>query len=251
MNRTDAQPTNGLLIVGHGTRDVEGRREFEQVVELAAARAPELLVGPAYLELAEPDIPAGIQHLISRGAQAIHVAPLLLFAAGHAREDIPRLLDAARQAHPHVPIRLGGVLGCHPAIVELSAHRYREAIENLAPVAAAETILVLVGRGSRDESATAEMLRFAQLRAEQTPVAQVETCFVAMARPSLTEMLGSVASGPWRRVVVQPHLLFRGQLLDEVAVAVARQQAAFSEKEWVIAGRLGVRQQVIDVVLQR
>jgi sirohydrochlorin ferrochelatase len=103
----------------------------------------------------------------------------------------------------------------------------------------ADTLLLLVGRGSRDDSATAAMHRFAELRAEQTPVGRVEVCFVAMAEPSFAATLPRVAELPYRRIVVQPHLLFSGELLAELRAAVERATAAWPQREWILTERLG------------
>jgi len=51
--------------------------------------------------------------------------------------------------------------------------------------------------------------------------ATIEVGFVAAARPTVDEALDRAAGGGRRRVLVQPHLLFRGHVEDQVAAAVA------------------------------
>jgi sirohydrochlorin cobaltochelatase len=246
MLRSVATGESGLLVIGHGTRDARGLAEFEQVVALAAERYHDRPVERGYLELAEPTIPQGIARLVERGVRRIDVAPLLLFAAGHAKRDIPELLDDARRNFPQIEIVQHDVLGCHPRVVELSAQRFHETIANHEPIAANETALLLVGRGSLDHEATAAMVRFAELRRDLTPVASSAVGFVAMAKPSLGEVLQSVAASNARRVVVQPHLLFAGQLLEDVERAVAEVAMQSSSKQWLIAARLGVHPWLVE-----
>ncbi len=246
MSRPDATADAGLLVIGHGTRDPAGLAEFEQVVALAAERYPQQPVERGYLELAEPTIAQGIARLVERGVRRIDVVPLLLFAAGHARRDIPAVLDEARRNFPQVEIVQHDVLGCHPRIVELSALRYREALADHEPIAAEDTGLILVGRGSLDSDATQAMLRFAELRVELTPVAECRVGFVAMAKPTLAEALHQAATCAARRVVVQPHLLFRGQLLSDVEQAVANARLTTPDKQWLIAPRLGVHPLLVE-----
>ena len=83
------------------------------------------------------------------------------------------------------------------------------------------------------------MNRFVHLRAELTPVDRVEVCFVAMAEPSFATTLPRVAELGYRRVVVQPHLLFAGDLLAEVGTAVAQIARGRTDQQWLVTAELG------------
>src|SRR5438876_10639298 len=85
----------GLLLIGHGTRSESGVRQFLEVADRVAEQAPDQIVEPAFLELAEPSIETAISRLGDRGARSFVTVPLLLFAAGHVKRDIP---EAIRQA---------------------------------------------------------------------------------------------------------------------------------------------------------
>lgn len=242
---------SGVLIIGHGTRDARGLDEFRQVVALAEARFSDRWVRAAFLELAEPTILSGMAQLAEQGVRRIDVLPLLLFSAGHAKRDIPALLTEARASYPHIEIVQHDVLECHPALVTLSAQRYREACPfgDFSP--GEPTTLVLVGRGSLDDDATRAMHRFAELRCLATPVAACHVGFVAMVEPKLAVVLERAAQGEPRRIVVQPHLLFAGQLLDDIARAVAEIAQRTPHKQWWIAPRLGVHSALVDVLADR
>ncbi len=162
---------DGLLLVGHGTRDPAGQAEFWQLVETIRGQNPDWLVEGSLLELAAPTIATGLASLAQRGARVIRAVPLVLFAAGHARQDIPRALAAAALDHPHVEVEQAPHLGCQDWIVELSEWRFHEAAgdQNLGPPG--DTLLLLVGRGSSDAEATREMHEFAQCRAAPAGVA--------------------------------------------------------------------------------
>ena len=255
-------PQTGLLLVGHGTRDEAGQREF---LELAAevgrqCQAGEpMLVEACFLELAQPTIEVAVHRLVwpakrragdgtPAGLREIIVAPLLLFAAGHAKRDIPEAVEAALGGNAQIAFRQLPPFGCDSRLIELSAARFRESLVGREAVPAGETALVLVGRGSSDDEATAAMFEFARLRAGVTPVGECATCFFAMTQPPLRETLSRVAQTAARRIVVQPHLLFRGELLarlteevEEAAKlsAVAGSSANESPKEWIIAQHLG------------
>lgn len=241
----------GLLLIGHGTRDESGVREMREVAELVRRRLPEVRVASGFLEFADPTIPQGIDALVAEGVRQITVAPLLLFAAGHAKEDIPHEIERARGRYPGVAFRQASPLGCHRSLVRLSALRYEEAL-NGSPVAARpeETLLLMVGRGSHDPEANAEMARFARLRWEATPVGWLETCYKAMTEPSLPRAIDLVGRLPFRRVVVQPHLLFQGVLLREIGQEVERARAASDARQWIVTQHLGVHELLADAIVQ-
>lgn len=252
--KPDESPgADALLVIGHGTREPQGIEQFHQVVEQLRARLAPRRVEPAFLELSPPAIPEAIATLAGSGVTRVTVAPLLLFAAGHAQHDIPALLAAARAAHPQIEFRQSNCLECHPAIVELSALRFNEAIQgDTSPPGAesSDTLLLLVGRGSREPAANAEMYRFARLRFEKTPIGWVEICFTALTEPSLERGLEIAAALPFGRVVVQPHLLFDGELLRRIQGRVAAVRAADPKRKWVVTDPLGPHQLLADAVIE-
>ena len=256
----------GVLAIGHGTRNSHGLAEFQSIVERLAQRQPTWLVEPGLIELAEPTISQGFARLVERGARQVVALPLLLFAADHAREDIPRLLDEARQTL--APQRNGSlpeiaqaeVLGQHPQIIELSQRRYQAALAGLTTSPVAElndlsTVRILVSRGSSDPVAIAAVQDFARrldVKMSGDPKKpQLAVAFVAVARPSLAEVLEQAQLGSARRVVVQPHLLFTGQVLGQIQQAVDHCRAACPGKEWSIAAHLGADDCVVAALESR
>jgi sirohydrochlorin cobaltochelatase len=241
----------GLLLVGHGTRFAPGAEEFLELARTIAARVQENAVEPSFLEFAEPSIAQGFARLVERGAKCVVVAPVILFAAGHIREDIPREVAIAASAHGNVPFVQSPHLGCHAALVKVSSQRFRESISAAPFVPPADTELVMVGRGSRDAEATAEMLRFAQLRNNDRDARETHTAFLAMADPPLDHTLERLAIGAPRRIVVQPHLLFAGELLERIGTLVERLSHTHPQIDWRVTDHLGPTALVADAVLDR
>ena len=246
---------DALLVIGHGTREPSGVEQFHQVVEQLRARLAPRRVEPAFLELCPPSIPEAIAALAGAGVTRVTAAPLLLFAAGHAQHDIPAMLSAAKAAHPQIEFCQASCLECHPAMVELSALRFHEAIrrEETPPDSDSEdsdTLLLLVGRGSREPAANAEMYRFARLRFEKTPIGWVEVCFTALTEPSLDRGLEIASSLPFGRVVVQPHLLFDGELLRRIQDRVSSAGCAEPQRKWLVTDPLGPHQLLADAVIE-
>jgi sirohydrochlorin cobaltochelatase len=189
------------------------------------------------LELAEPTIEQAIQKLVEADVGQVFVMPLLLFAAGHARRDIPAAVAAALP--PGCRTVFAEPLGCETEILELSHRRLQQARRvgaavNRGDQAGSDTCLLLVGRGSSDESATAAMHEFARLRQDRAGIAS-EVAFLAKARPLLADHLPRIAARGYRRVIVQPHLLFAGELAASVERQVAEISAQYSRTEWLLA----------------
>lgn len=252
--KTDAvQPKLGVLLVGHGTRDPRGQSEFVQAADMLGSALANAVVEPCFLELAAPDIPAGVARLASCRPRQWVVAPALLFAAAHAKRDIPEFVAnaIAAQSLGDVDWTMAQPLACHELLLNLSAERFREAL----PIDAdsRETQLIMVGRGTSDAAAIAEMRRFTQLRAKRTPVAEYQTAFLTAAAPPLDDALQAAANSEHTNIIVQPHLLWRGQLVDDIAAAVGRQQqtAAGRRKQWAIAEHLGPRPEVVAALGDR
>ncbi len=245
------QAEAGLLLVGHGSRAIEGVDEFLATARLAVGQPDAWAVEPCFLEFAQPSIAEGFARLVRRGVRRVVVAPVILFAAGHIRRDIPRAVAAVAARHPHLAVEQAQHLGCHDAIAELSSQRYFEALAGQPCVGADKTILVIVGRGSRDAEATEEMLCFASMRQRRTPLARVQPAFLSMADPTLEQVLQDVARTASRRVVVQPHLLFAGELLGRIEAIVARFARDYPQTQWLVARHLGPSELVVNAVLDR
>jgi len=248
---------DGVLLVGHGTRHAQGADEFLALARGLGRRLAPVPLEPCFLELAKPDIPAALGKLVRRGARRVNVVPLMLLAAGHVKHDIPRAVAAAAAMHPAIEVRERGHLGCHPAILELSRRRFDEALAHLPGARASETHVVLVGRGSHDRPAMAEMHRFAALRRELAPLAELTVAFLAMSAPSLGQALAEAACSDSTTVIVQPHLLFPGELMTQLveqvqSFAANHRDRHWPERRWYVAQPLGpdalVERAVLDII---
>src|SRR5687768_1551001 len=101
---------SGILLIGHGTRDEGAQAELLATASLLQQRLPAVPVQPAYLELAEPTIADGWSKLVERGVRRIAAVPVLLFAAGHAKKDIPKLLAECSRRSGGLPWTQSGPL---------------------------------------------------------------------------------------------------------------------------------------------
>lgn len=241
----------GLLLVGHGTREPRGVEEFFALTKLVVGQMPQWSIEPCFLEFAEPSIAEAFRRLAARGVSRVVVAPVMLFSAGHVQRDIPEAVQRVASEHASIAVCEAAHFGCQQELVDLSQLRFEQAIAGRAPLWPADTALVMVGRGSHDPLATADMMQFAALRGAQSAVGETRACFVAMAEPRLEATLDALADSGYRRIVVQPHLLFYGLLLDRIAQIVAGYAERYPRQEWVVAPRLGAHELVAQAIAHR
>jgi sirohydrochlorin cobaltochelatase len=111
----------GIILFAHGSRDPRWREPLEAVARAVQERAAQAVVCCAYLELAEPDFATAVRELADSGVQRLRVVPMFLGMGKHAREDLPKLVAAARQTYPGMEIEVAGPVGEAPELVNLLA----------------------------------------------------------------------------------------------------------------------------------
>ena len=110
-----------VILFGHGSRDASWRQPMDAVAARMRARAPEVPVRCAFLELEPPDLAAAAADLVGAGATRISVVPMFLGAGRHMREDLPRLVESIRQAHPSLELQVHAPVGESPRVLDLLA----------------------------------------------------------------------------------------------------------------------------------
>lgn len=240
--------SHSILIAGHGSRDPEGIAEFLEMAQHFRAHQPGVPVEVAFLEFARPTIQEGIDKLIGSGAKTIVVLPGVLMAAGHAKNDMASEVRRARERHPGVDIRMGAALDVDAHMLDLCRLRYREAIANPDP---AQTLLLLVGRGSSDPDANGNIAKVARFLQEGYPTAFATVAFSGIAAPLLDDALPVCERMGFRRIVVQPYFLFTGVLLKRIYATVKARQQARPDLEFVATPHLQSHPLVLETFARR
>jgi sirohydrochlorin cobaltochelatase len=112
---------NGLILFAHGARDARWAAPFEAVAERLRARQPTLPVRLAFLELMAPTLADAAAAMAAEGCTRLVVVPMFLGSGGHVRQDLPRLVDALRAAHPGLHVALAGAIGEQPEVLAAMA----------------------------------------------------------------------------------------------------------------------------------
>lgn len=237
-----------LLIAGHGSRHQGGVAEFFALAERVRALAPSLLVGCGFIELSPPPVSVAAADLVADGARDIVVVPLMLLAAGHTKNDIPALIARERLTHPGIRFRYARDLGIHPDLLTIVDERLDAAVP---PEKRRETALLLVGRGSSDPDANADMFKIARLLQEGRPYPIVETCFIGITGPRLPEGLDRCRRLGAARIVAVPYFLFTGILEERIHAQCAAFAADHPDIEVRVARYLGPDDRIARLVLAR
>lgn len=243
-------PPPALLIAGHGTRDDAGAEAFRDFVRELGRRRPELPVAGGFIELSPPPLGEAVAELVERGVRRFAAVPLMLVSAGHAKGDIPAALAREKERHPGISYTYGRPLGPHPALLRVLERRLEEALEDAAGDRSDVTVL-LVGRGSTDPDANAEVHKAARLLWEGRGYAGVETAFVSLAAPDVPSGLDRCAKLGARRIVVLPYFLFTGILPERVRRQTADWAATHPETDVRSADVIGPEPELLDLVLER
>ena len=105
------------MICGHGSRAKSAEEEFGLLAKGLRARFPDVPVEYGFLEYSAPNIHMGLDRLREAGVTNIVAVPGMLFAATHAKNDIPSVLTTYQDKHPGLTVSYGRELGLHPQMI--------------------------------------------------------------------------------------------------------------------------------------
>jgi len=102
-----------LLLVAHGSRRAESNAEIAVVAKSLSDRVQGhyAQTGHAFLELAQPSIPDGIDELVKNGATEITILPYFLSAGRHVHEDVPEIVNLKQKQYNDVKLHIAPYIG--------------------------------------------------------------------------------------------------------------------------------------------
>jgi sirohydrochlorin cobaltochelatase len=112
---------HGIVLFGHGARDVRWREPFERLAVKLRGAPDSGPVELAFLELMEPDLPTAVGGLVAQGCEVVTVVPVFFGQGGHVRKDLPEIIERCRLAHPSVLIKCAVAVGEDEAVLDAVA----------------------------------------------------------------------------------------------------------------------------------
>ncbi|MDJ0824137.1 MAG: sirohydrochlorin chelatase [Rhodobacter sp.] len=245
----------GVMICGHGSRSQRAVDEFAVLARKLPAHLPDhWLTDYGYLEFANPVIRDGLDRLRLAGCDRILAVPGMLFAAMHAKNDIPTVLNSYAAKHG-IELRYGRELGVDPKMIAAAGARVQEAVDranaDLGEMPLHDTCLVVIGRGASDPDANANVAKIARLLWEGMGFGWGAVGYSGVTFPLVEPCLTHVARLGFRRVIVFPYFLFTGILIDRIYGFTDQVAAAHPGIQFVEAGYLNDHPKVLETFAER
>ena len=241
----------GVLICGHGSRNRLAVEEFAQMVDALRPKLGPMPVEHGYLEFARPILRDGLDSLRQRGVTRVLAIPAMLFAAGHAKNDIPSVLNTYT-AETGLSIDYGRELGIDRLMVAAAGARVQECLNRATEeVPLSDTLLVVVGRGSSDPDANSNVAKVTRMLVEGYGFGWGETVYSGVTFPLVEPGLRHVVKLGFKRIIVFPYFLFSGVLVSRIRQHTERVAQDHPEVDFVNASYLGDHSFVLDTFLER
>ncbi|MEL7176440.1 MAG: sirohydrochlorin chelatase [Pseudomonadota bacterium] len=248
-------PKTGVMICGHGSRSQAAVDEFSVLAEKLPAYLPaDWLTEYGYLEFANPVIRDGLDKLRDAGCDRILAVPGMLFAAMHAKNDIPTVLNTYAAKHG-IDVHYGRELGVDPKMISAAAGRVQDAVDRAnaehGELALSETCLVVIGRGASDPDANGNVSKIARMLQEGMGFGWCEVGYSGVTFPLVEPCLQHVTRLGYKRVIVFPYFLFTGILIDRIYGFTDQVAAEYPDIQFVKAGYLNDHPDVLRTFAER
>lgn len=117
--------TTAVLLIAHGSRRAEANADLVRLAEIIRGKGLYPIVEPAYLEIAEPGIPAGGASCAAKGATLVKMLPYFLSPGAHVVDDLEAYRRELSERFPDVTFELCPPLGSHPLMTEIVLDRLK------------------------------------------------------------------------------------------------------------------------------
>ena len=240
------------MVCGHGSRDTGAVEEFQAVAKGLKERLPQYETDWGFLEFATPVIRTGLDALRAKGIRKVLAVPGMLFAAGHAKNDIPSVLNAYQTQNPELEISYARELGIDLKLIRAAGERVEDALQNAGDgVSREDTLLVVVGRGASDPDANSNVAKVTRMLWEGLGLGWAETAYSGVTFPLVEPGLEHATRLGYKRIVVFPYFLFTGILVQRIYHYTDIVAAKHPEIEFIKASYLNDHPLVLDAFAER
>jgi sirohydrochlorin cobaltochelatase len=241
-----------VMICGHGSRDVEAIDEFRLLSLQLRQRLPQYDLESGFLEFARPIIREGLDRLKERGAERILVVPGMLFAAAHVKNDLPWEVNSFAADNPRLEVKFGRELAVELKLIRASAERIAAAERtSTRRIARADTLLVVVGRGTNDPDANSNVAKVARMLWEGLGFGWTEVAYSGVTAPLVDATLARAVKLGFPRIIVFPYFLFTGVLVKRIYQWTDEAAEKYPAIEFLKASYLRDHPLVIDAFVDR
>ena len=250
------QPTDsegrkiGVLICGHGSRDLIAVSEFKELASKIKLRLPGIPFEYGFLEFARPIINDALDKLREQSVEKVIAIPAMLFAATHAKNDIPALLNKYK-SETGLIIEYGRELGINSLMIGAAGARINEAINSHNGLTPSKTLLAVVGRGSSDPDANSNVEKITRMLVEGLGLGWGSTVYSGVTFPLVEPGLKYLVRLGFKKIVVFPYFLFSGVLIKRIREHTKNVADQYKEVDFINAGYLSAHPLVVENFLER
>lgn len=236
-----------IVVVGHGSRVERANRDFERFVEMFGTFLPGHNIKHAYVELAKPVLNEVLDE-VGPVSDEVIVMPLFLFSAGHVKNDIPLMVNGARNSFPKTRFYVALPVGVHPNMVSLISKRIGGVVEKNDKE---KTAVLIVGRGSNDPDANSDFCKLVRLFEETSGYGRVVYSYVGIVKPNVEEALERLVREQVKTIIIQPYLLFSGRLIQKLEEMVDRYTKLYPWIQMKISNTMGEDELIFGLLQER
>lgn len=213
-------------------------------------RHPGSVVDYGFLEFAHPTFDVAVKAMLEKGVDDIISLPAILFAGGHAKNDMPFEMNSIQAANENLRIRFGSFIGVAPQLLELCRLLVEKCEKPLPALPRRDSCLLLVGRGTSDPDGNSDVAKMARMLQEGMGFGFSTTAYIGVTKPAVDETLRLLERLPHKRIVAVPVFLFTGVLLKKIQAAVEKHRAV-SGKEIAVTEPFGSHDLILDTLDER
>lgn len=252
MTDTSLPVKTGLMICGHGSRNTNAVDQFNLLAGHLGKRFPDYEIESGFLEFATPVLRTGLDKLKDRGCKRILCLPGMLFAAGHVKNDLPSEVNEFAHDNPDIEVHYGRELAVDARLLQAASARIEETEEQAdTEVSRADTLLMVVGRGTNDSDANSNVCKVARMLWEGMGFGWAEVGYSGVAYPLVDAGLAHAARLGYKRIIVFPYFLFTGILVGRIYDWVDEAATANPDIEFLKASYLNDHPLLIDTFVSR
>jgi len=230
----------------------EQLKNFKRFAKGLKERLPQYETDWGFLEFATPVIRTGLDALRAKGIRKVLAVPGMLFAAGHAKNDIPSVLNAYQTQNPELEISYARELGIDLKLIRAAGERVEDALQKAGDgVSREDTLLVVVGRGASDPDANSNVAKVTRMLWEGLGLGWAETAYSGVTFPLVEPGLEHATRLGYKRIVVFPYFLFTGILVQRIYHYTDIVAAKHPEIEFIKASYLNDHPLVLDAFAER
>ncbi len=250
VSLSNHQDRLGVLVCGHGSRNRLALEEFEHLCLKLRSRFEGIPLEYGFLEFARPTLTNALDQLKSNSVNKVIAVPAMLFAAGHAKNDIPSLLNKYSREN-QIDIQYGRELGVNNYMINAASERIKETIRLAPKVSLSDTLLAVIGRGSSDPDANSNVSKITRVLVEGFGFGWGETLYSGVTFPLVEPGLRHIVRLGFKRIIVFPYFLFSGVLVSRIKHHSQKVSEEYPDIEFLNAGYLSDQSFVIDTFEER